>query len=223
MPPVNILLADNQYLTSAGIIQTCKEISEVQVGSQVHTKEELFIELQKDSQISLIYALQHDGDFSMATLGEIKGKYPETAVIVISTSSQKETISQILHIGAESILTENCSKEEFTQAIRASARKEKFFCNTILELILEGNIKADADTLEAQPNLTNRESEILRLISTGKSTRNIADSLSLSTHTVYTHRKNIMRKLGVGSGPELILYALRTGIIDSKDIGFKKD
>lgn len=91
-------------------------------------------------------------------------------------------------------------------------KTKNFFCNKILDIILAKHLSKEDDDC-APTELTVRELEIVGLIAEGHSTKDIAEELCLSTHTVYTHRKNVMRKLNVNSASELILYAINTGLV----------
>jgi len=93
------------------------------------------------------------------------------------------------------------------------SRGEKFFCNKILDVILEKHLIEDKDDCKSA-SLSEREIELIKLAVKGFSNKEIADKLFLSIHTVYTHRKNIMRKLKIKSPVELVLYALNSGIAE---------
>ncbi|MEM6965044.1 MAG: response regulator transcription factor [Bacteroidota bacterium] len=108
-------------------------------------------------------------------------------------------------------MTKGCDEEEIINAIKATAKQERFFCNKILNFILEKSF-AKSDDGTTTP-LTTREIEIVRLVVEGKIAKEIADELNLSTHTIYTHRKNIMNKLELKSTSELVLYAVEKGFV----------
>ena len=111
-----------------------------------------------------------------------------------------------------SFLTKECDETEILDAVMATAKNERFFCSKILNYILE---KSFNKSISCKPSpLSQREVEIVRLIAKGLIAKEIADRLNLSTHTVYTHRKNIMSKLKVKSASELVLYAVNNGIVD---------
>jgi DNA-binding NarL/FixJ family response regulator len=98
-------------------------------------------------------------------------------------------------------------------AIRATAKGEKFFCTRIVDYLLEKSF-AKADNCEQSP-LTPREIEIVQLVAKALTAKEIAGTLNLSTHTVYTHRKNIMKKLNLSTSTEMVLYAVQNGYISN--------
>lgn len=133
-------------------------------------------------------------------------------VLILSDESRREVVNQWLSWRIKGFLTKHCSGEEIHSALLALSRGENFYCNKVLEVVLEkagyNNVAEDCSPTV----LTQREIQVVNLLAAGKHTKDIAAELHLSTHTVYTHRKNILRKLGVRNVQELVIYALRTGI-----------
>ncbi|HRD83208.1 MAG TPA: response regulator transcription factor, partial [Saprospiraceae bacterium] len=110
--------------------------------------------------------------------------------------------------------TKSCGEQEVSDAVRATVRGDKFFCSKILDVLLEKSLGRTTATCAPSP-LSAREIEVVQLVVKGYIARQIADMLHLSPHTVYTHRKNIMKKLQLQSPAELTLYALQNGIIET--------
>lgn len=216
MNSVKVLVADNQYLSSAGFKQICDERNDLEYVGKANNQQDLLKSLSNLGNGVLVIDYSSGGDLSLETIKKVKSIQPETSIMVITADDHKQHIFQALEYGVNSFLTKNCSREEIINAILASARKEKFFCNKVLNLILEKHLSPEEDENCNPSKLTTRELEIVELIAEGKSTKEIASHLFLSTHTVYTHRKNIMKKLGVNSGAELILYAIKTGLVSNR-------
>lgn len=144
-------------------------------------------------------------------LEELKAN-TDCSFLVISNSQTKESIQRLLGMGIKGILTKNCSEEEIINGLRAVAQGNRFFCNNILDLVVDNPDKED----DCEPtNLTPREYEVLEKITKGKTTAQIAEDLHLSVHTINSHRKNILRKLNMNSPAELIVYAIESGIVKS--------
>ena len=112
-----------------------------------------------------------------------------------------------------SFLTKQCDEEEILDAIKATAKGDKFYCHKILDLIIERSFPSKSENCNATP-LSPREKEILTLVAKGKIAKEIAAELHISPHTIYTHRKNILKKLKLTSPTEMIVYALEHGLID---------
>ncbi|MBK6342687.1 MAG: response regulator transcription factor [Flavobacteriales bacterium] len=118
--------------------------------------------------------------------------------------------------GATSYVKKDCDLQEIRDAVTCTAVGQRFFCGKVLDALRRAG--HDVDRFVAEPlscasvTLSNRECEIIGLIAEGKSYTRIADQLHLSAHTVVTHRKNIMQKLGVNSTAALVLYAVKNGM-----------
>ncbi|HUP11014.1 MAG TPA: response regulator transcription factor, partial [Niastella sp.] len=93
-----------------------------------------------------------------------------------------------------------------------TCKREKFFCGKVIDAILEKHFPKKQDC--NAPNLSQREIEIVELVAQGMTNNSIAKKLFLSIHTVSTHRKNILRKLQVKSASELVIYAIKTGLVE---------
>lgn len=167
---------------------------------------------QKAAPLVVILDYDQPGYFDPGTIQKIRRNSPGTGILVISDDGNKNSIYRVLETGISSFLTKTCGEEEILDAIRATAKGEKFFCTRVLDCLLEKTFSKGKENCAPTP-LTPREIEIVRLVAKGLIAKEIADVLNLSTHTVYTHRKNIMKKLQLNSSTELVLYAVNTGIV----------
>ena len=107
-----------------------------------------------------------------------------------------------------SMVLKTSSREEIVTALSCAVRGERYLCHQLTNRLLRGLTHAEAETL------TNTEHEVLRLIAYGKTVKEIAAERNSSVHTIITHKKNIFRKIGVGTTHDATRYALRTGLID---------
>ena len=210
--PIPIIIADAQYLTRLGLKHLLQDRQRFQIIDEVSDEEELLESLQSNKPELVILDYNQPNKFSPATVASIKEKSPETKILIISADNDKETIDKVLGLGVNSFLTKSCEEEEIFDAIKASSKGEKFFCTNILDYLLHKSFAKDEDNCAPTP-LTPRELEIVRLVAKGLIAKEIADVLSLSTHTIYTHRKNIMKKLSLNTSSELVLYAFNNGLV----------
>ncbi|MCB9232307.1 MAG: response regulator transcription factor [Bacteroidia bacterium] len=217
MKPVRILIADSQYLTRAGLSRLIEGQEELLLVGEAQNSGQLFEKLPELKPDLVILDYHQPGKFSLEDIGKLQQAIPQPQLIVITSDTNKDNIFQALQLGVTCFLTKSCSQREIQNAIYATHREEKFFCNTILDIILQKQVHQVPDQEpDCEPSiLTARETEIIRLVAGGMSTKNIANTLFLSTHTVYTHRKNIMKKLGINSASEMILYAMQSGMVGS--------
>jgi two-component system response regulator NreC len=145
----------------------------------------------------------------------ISSQLPQTAIIILSMHSDEGYILRGLKAGARAYLLKDSAENDLVEAIKAVTEGKAFFSPEISRVLAEDyvreiRVRGADDSYEL---LTPREREILQLLVEGTSNKEIASLLNLSLYTVETHRKNLQGKLNLHSFPELILYAVRKGLI----------
>ncbi len=147
----------------------------------------------------------------------LKKKFPETRVIVLTMHNEPALIRRIMEIGADGYMLKNSDQSELLDAIRKVIAGQKYF-STEVTLALAGS-KKNNESFSLTPTdavllaqLTERETEILRLIAEGLSNKEIGDKLFISHRTVDTHRTNLMKKLDAHNIAALIRFAIRNGL-----------
>lgn len=208
--PVEIVIGDSQFLVRRGLEELIRSTEDFDLKQQVETGEELVSAVA--SYLPDVVILDHQSDdFSLDLINQIRNVSPDSRLLIISSDLIRGNIFRAIELGANSFVTKHCSEQEILNAIIATSKNERFFCNRILEVFIDR--PEDKPNTCEPTNLTDREVEILQLIGEGNSTKELADLLHLSQHTIYTHRKNMMRKLGVNSSTDLILTAVNLGLI----------
>ena len=136
-------------------------------------------------------------------------------VIFVSMHTDESYIVKALDAGARGYLLKDNADEDIERAIRAVAAGRPFFSPAIAKALLEDDIRLmrKRGVQDSYDLLTEREREILQLLAEGKSNKEAAAVLNLSPYTVETHRTNMMQKLGLHNTAEIVLYAVRKGII----------
>jgi DNA-binding NarL/FixJ family response regulator len=146
---------------------------------------------------------------------QISEKHAEIAIVMLSMHADEGYVLRALKAGARAYLLKDSAEEDLTQAIEAVRDGKSFFSPAVSRVLLQDYMRK-LERVGAEDSydlLTAREREILQLVAEGKSSKEIATLLNLSTYTVETHRSNIMQKLKLKGIPELILYAVRKGLI----------
>ncbi len=146
---------------------------------------------------------------------QIMNHNPRTAIAILSMHSDESYVIRALKAGARAYLLKDSAEADLLAAVRALTEGKSFFSPAISKILVEDYMRqlesrGAEDTYEL---LTNREREILQLLAEGKTNKEVANMLNLSLYTVETHRTHILQKLNLHSVPELILYAVRKGII----------
>lgn len=212
---IPIVIADAQFLIRKGLKSVLGGHKDFEVVAEVSTEGELMQAIEEKKPNVVIIDYDQPGHFSAGTVEKIKEKDPFAGVMVISSDMTESKIYQVVENGINSFITKQCDDKEIVDAIHATSKKEKFFCHKILEVILQKSFGEEEEACEPIP-LSPREIEIVQHIASGRIAKEIASELHLSTHTIYTHRKNIMRKLNLSSPVELVMYAINKGIVDPK-------
>lgn len=205
-----VLLADQQPLVVAGIRYILQPQDRFEIVDEVRGRESFIKQLQQHKPDILIADYDCPEFIGRKEIEQVKNWSPTTNTLIISANSDNATILEVIQSGVTGYLTKSCSREEILAAIHAVAKGEKFFCNKVLNLILEKNFQDDTTT---SGSLTVREKEILTFLAKGFSTAKISAELFLSPHTVHTHRKNIIKKLNIKSPTEFVIYAMDLGLL----------
>jgi DNA-binding NarL/FixJ family response regulator len=209
--PVRILLADSQYLIVEGLKAILDSHEDIQVVADAYNVQQLTDNIEKFQPDLVVMDHNSVEFFEDKALSDFISREEKIPFLIISQEVDRARIRAILESGVNAFLTKYCDREEIVSAVFASVKGEKYFCTKVLDILIHPESE-HAGSCEPT-NLTAREIEIVRFIASGFKTRDIASELHLSPHTVHTHRKNILKKLGVSSGSELVLYAINTGII----------
>lgn len=206
MAIIRIFLADVSYLVRVGLKSIAAGLPHFRIAGEAANREEALALLPSAMPDIIVFDYHAPGSFSVEDIRDFLKASPRARVLIISSYLRKDHVLAALELGAQGFIMKECDHEEILGAIHALSRNEKFFCGRVVDIVLEREAGQDCEAAR----LSERESEIVSLMGRGMKAQEIAEALSISIHTVYTHRKNIMRKLNVGSAAEVILYAVST-------------
>lgn len=147
----------------------------------------------------------------------IKQRWPQTRVLVLTFHREDRYIDAALRAGADGYLLKNDSRGQLLAAIRSVASGQGFISPSMQDRVMSGNVRrrgSEHRPGRANPDLSEREREVMRMIAAGQRTREIAAALSLSEKTIEKHRTNLMRKLGLKSAPAVAAYAIANGYLE---------
>lgn len=220
----NIVIADNSELILNGL----KCILQPLVGEQIvsFTKFAPLKEYLKATKNILLIIDYTSKGFSLNKVVELKNKYPKMLVMALTPYTNAQTIVQAVEAGIESHIKKECSVQEIKDAFNATSGGTKFFCDDIVAQMRKENINPkniDFKSLDPNPvSLSDRELQIIQFIAEGYTNSQIAAIVYLSNHTVNTHRKNIMKKLGVNNTAGIVMYAVKEQMVTPNQFSFKK-
>ena len=214
MCALRILVADDHEIVRRGVCtllqshpgwQICGEASN---GTQAV---ELAAQLNPDLIVLDISMPEMSGLDAAHLILQRNGKQK---ILFLTIVESDELVRKALEMGIRGFVQKSDAARELVSAIEALERNGTYFTSRIAQMVLDGYLDQDRPRPNrSQSLLTNREREIVRLVAEGKSTREISALLGVSAKTAETHRSNIMRKLKLHSVSELILYAIRNGIL----------
>lgn len=147
-------------------------------------------------------------------------RHKKMRILAITELVQRPRLDKVLDCGATSYLLKDCDKSEILEAINSTIKGEKFICGKIVSILSAASEITPTNAFikslgcDGFP-VTEREIDIIRGIAEGLSNKMIADKLQLSTHTVNTHRKNIMAKLGVNNTAGVVMFAVKNGLLET--------
>jgi len=146
---------------------------------------------------------------------QISEKLPQTAIVFLSMHSDEGYVLKALKSGAKAYLLKDSAEYDLIHAIQAVSEGKAFFSPAISKMLVQDYMRQmrEREVEDSYELLTTREREILQLLAEGKAAKEIASILDVSVYTVETHRSNIFQKLNLHSVAELILYAVRKGVI----------
>lgn len=214
MGKIKVLVADSNFLSRKGLEYVLNHNNDTELVAEACNTEDLFecLTLHQPHLLIIDFA---SAPFQLESVMMAVKKLSQLKVLAITAPQSQSVIAKALNGGVISYLLKECDKEEITEAIYKTVKGEKFLCGKIVDILTqEASDKPLASVTSCDGiHITDREMEIIKLIAEGHSNKQIADILFLSTHTVTTHRKNIMNKLGVNNTAGLVLYAVKNNII----------
>jgi len=215
MAKARVLIADDHEVVRQGILSLVKMLNQFEVCGEAMDGRDAVQkakELRPDIVIIDIGMPQLNG---LDATRQIMRERPSTKVLVLTMHDSEQVVREVLEAGARGYLLKSDAGRDLVSALEALQLNKTFFTTKISEMVLASFL--NSRTMEPTPSnalgLTSREREVIQLVAEGKSTKEVAVTLGLSVKTSDTHRSNLMRKLGVHSVSELVLYAIRNNII----------
>ncbi len=215
MNRIRVLLADDHTVMRAGLRLLLERQPDMAViGEAADGRQAVELTETEKPEVAVI-------DIAMPNLNgieatrQISGKYPNVAVVILSMHSDESYVMRALKAGAKGYLLKDSAEADLIRAVRAVKDGKSFFSPAVSKMLLEDYVRqlrqrGEEDSYEL---LSTREREILQLLAEGKTNKEVASLLNLSLYTVETHRAHILQKLSLHTVPDLILYAVRKGII----------
>jgi len=215
MKKVRILLADDHTVMRAGLRALLERQPNLEVVGEAEDGRQT-VELASSHVPDVVVM-----DIAMPNLNGVEAtrrmvsKQPTISVVILSMYSDESYVMRALAAGARAYLLKDSAVTDLIRAIEAVSRGKSFFSPKISRILAEEYVRAlkQKGVADSYELLTPREREILQLLAEGKTNKEVATSLNISVYTAETHHGNILQKLNLHSSAELVLYAVRKGII----------
>lgn len=211
MKKLKVLICDDHQIIVDGLKSLVNSIEDFEVVATANNGKEV-LDILKLLSVDIILM-----DIDMPVMNGldattlIKEKYKYVKVIILSVHSEKGMIKNLIELGVDAYLLKNASRDELETAIRQVYKGGEYFSSGVTQSLL----KKDEDKLtDLDVDITKREVEILKLISSGLTNKEIGEKLFISHRTVDTHRTNLMRKLDVKNIAGLVSFALKKGLLE---------
>ena len=206
MRDIKILLADDHAIVMEGIKEVLSADDEISVVGSVGNGEEVLRFLRKNPHVDVVVL-----DINMPVMDgiscsrQLKKDFPDVKIIILTMYAQKSFVEEIVKIGIDGCLLKNNTGKELIDAVLRVMSGKQYYDRI-------GTFNSDDEEV-TQYKLSERELEIIKLMSDGMTSSEIAEKLFLSDHTVKTHRKNILRKLNVNNSSQAVQFCLNNQLI----------
>jgi two-component system, NarL family, response regulator NreC len=212
---IRILLADDHTIIRSGLRLMLEQQPDFKVVAEAADGREAVELVSKEHPEVAVLDIGMPQLNGIEATQQIVSREPRTNVVILSMHSDEGYVLRALKAGARAYILKNSADADLIRAVRSVSEGKSFFSPVISKMLLEDYIRQirDKEVEDSYDLLTPREREILQLLAEGKANKEVAKILKLSLYTVETHRGNILEKLNLHGVPELILYAVRKGII----------
>lgn len=213
---MSIIIADSNDLSRVGLRSILSSQTSIPIVGEARNASELENQLSS-FDVNMVLIDYTSPGFNIDIISKQNTSDKKYKFIAITPEQSAQTLVDALRSGIMSYVKKDCDLSEIVNAVLETHKGNKFFCGQILETIQKAQIDVndldfDSFTCEAVI-LSERENEIIVLIAEGYTNNQIAEQLFLSNHTITTHRKNIMSKLGVKNTAGIVMYAVKTDLV----------
>jgi len=212
MKQISVLLVEDHDIVRQGLRLILEKEPDIRVIGEAKTSDEAYQAVRQFHTDVVLMDIALPGVNGIETTRTIKQEMPDVHVIALTMHTEDEYIFAMLKAGAEGYLVKDSRPTDLVRAVRAVSQGEPMLCPSVTKRLIN-NITLGPPTASETNGLSEREKEILRLMATGATSKEIALELHLSAKTVDNHRTNVIEKLQARNKVEAIIYAMQQGLI----------
>ncbi len=216
MEKIKVVLVDDHKIFRDGIKSLLSDDSNIEIVADFSTCQELYDYLKNNSPDLIVLDITLNESSGIEISKSLKQTNPEIKIMILSMHTKEEFVMNAIKAGVRGYMSKDSSREEFLEAINTIYRGGEYFSKTVSESFIKNYTKKFQVEQEVMENkeLTKREMEILRLIASGSSAKEISEKLFISIKTVDCHKSNIFQKLKLKNTAELVHFAIKNKIIE---------
>jgi len=208
---IKIIIADDHAVVRTGLKQIIESDPNLRVTGEASSGFELLEKIQEGNYDVVLLDISMPGKDGLETLKEIKRIKPKLPVLIFTVYPEDQYAVRLLKAGASGYLNKECEPEELIEAIYRVAMGRKYVSENLAELLAQK--LEETSSVPLHELLSDREFQVLCLIASGKTIKEIADTLQLSANTVSTYRIRILEKMKMKNNAELTHYAIKNGLV----------
>ena len=201
-----VLIADDHPIVLKGLNKILEETGDIRSIAEAHSGEEVLDKVKEDKFDIILLDISMPGMNGIDTLEGIKKLKPSLPVLILSIYPEKEYALRALKAGASGYLTKKSAPAELSNAIRKILKGERYISPVLADLM--ASTLAEINDKPLHERLSNRECQVMGMLVTGKSLKEIGAEMSLSPKTISTFRSRILQKLNIENSAELVKYAV---------------
>lgn len=209
---IRILIADDHAVVRKGLKQILSETPDMFVAAEASNGQEVLNKLSENNYDVVLLDISMPGRNGLDILKQLKSERPKLPVLMLSVYPEKQYAKRALKAGASGYLTKESAPAELITAIRKVIQGRKYVTSTLAEMLafdLENGVEKPSHEI-----LSDREYQVMCMIASGKTIKEIANELSLAIPTITTYRNRILEKMRLKNNAEIIYYAVKQGLVD---------
>ncbi len=209
---IRVLVADDHPIVREGLRQILSDTDDILVVDEADSGQAVLNFTSRKNYDVILLDISMPGRDGLEVLRELKQQKPKLPILILSMYPEEHYAVRVLRGGASGYLTKSSAPDELITAIRKVAAGRKYISTTLAER-LTYELDRDADK-PVHEILSDREYQVMHMIATGKSVKDIAEELNLSVKTVSTYRTRILGKMNMKNNAEIVLYAVQNKLVD---------